>query len=240
MKPSRIAAVLLAIVLSTIATGCVSSGENRQDPEQSISQAPRASKNPADEKEVVARPYLASPSGQLPQNLVTSQKAVLQPPANYWASDWCHYFVGSDGITYGDTCLRAKSNGSGGSVPNQFLLYRYDPTAAGLLGPATMEFYTGYAGYTTYRDLTNPDFNTVAWMTFPTGQPLSVDTILVGVFNANNQLIWYRFADLLASASNGTGTAPNSPLRVPSSDPAVTVFSYGLLPYVFNIPTGMY
>lgn len=235
MKNSRIPLVIIAAILSL--TGCASSAQTSSPP---------ATKNPIVEKEPVADPIAATPSGELPKNLTTSREANLRvvegTTANYWSDDWCHYFVGNDGITYGDTCLRSKPNGAGGAVPNQYLLYRYDPNAVGSLGPALMEFYTGYAGYTTYRDLTNPQFNQVAWVSFPTAMQITADNMLVGVYNANSQLVWYRVSDLQGQPLNGsnTGTAQNYPARVPSWDPSITVWSNPMLSNVYNIPTGMY
>lgn len=210
---------------------------------QPIPATTQNTRSPIVEKEVVVHASEVSPSGELPKNLTSSVeqplKMVAEPAASYWAADWCHYFIGYDGITYGDTCVRSKPDASGGALPNQFLIYRYDPTATGFLGQALLEIFIGYPGYTAYRDLTDPQFNLIAWIAFPTGSQATVDNSLVSVFDASSQLVWYQVSDLVGHQVYTTGLAQNYPLAVPALDSSITVTNYGALSNIWHVPTGV-
>jgi hypothetical protein len=153
----------------------------------------------------------------------------------YWASDWCHYFLGADGITYGESCVRAAPNTDGTSSTVQFQIYRYDPTKVEKLGDMVMELYLGYPGYTTYRDLTDPVFNQVQWAAFPTGiANLTADVFMASFLDTNGQLVWYsaqQIADM-SGAVNTNVTVPQA--TVPAWDPAITVWSYPMISSINN------
>lgn len=174
----------------------------------------------------------AAPTSQ-PPNLTEQSEATLEwkrsvdaQASSYWASDWCHYFTGTDGRTYGDTCVRASVNSAGAILPNQYTIYRYDPTRNGKLGAAIFEMYTGFPGYTTFRDLTDPVFQTVSWVAFPAGvQTLTQDQYWVGIHNANGQLSWYTLRQILAMSNAGQANG----MRVPAWDPSITVWTYPML-----------
>lgn len=155
--------------------------------------------------------------------------------ATYWASDWCHYFIGNDGVTYGDTCVRSVINTDGTISTVQFLIYRYDPTKVDSLGNLVLELYVGYPGYTTYRDLTDPLFNQVQWAAFPTGiANITADTFMVSFLDDNGQLVWYSTQQILDMAVTARTNANVPQSTVPSWDPAITVWSYSMISSINN------
>lgn len=157
------------------------------------------------------------------------RQSVDAQASSYWASDWCHYVTGADGRVYGDTCVRASANSAGVVNPNQYIIYRYDPTRSGKLGAAIFEMYTGFPGYTTFRDLTDPVFQTVSWVSFPTWmQPLTQDYYFVAFQNANGQLTWYTLKQILGMSGTGPNSQANG-MVAPAWDPSITVWTYPML-----------
>ncbi|HEX7483590.1 MAG TPA: hypothetical protein VF281_00400 [Candidatus Saccharimonadales bacterium] len=155
--------------------------------------------------------------------------------ATYWASDWCHYILGTDGVTYGESCVRAALNADGTASSVQFQIYRYDPTRVEKLGDMVLELYTGYPGYTTFRDLTDPTFNQVQWAAFPTGiANLTADTFMVSFLDANGQLVWYSTQQILNMAATARANANIPQATVPAWDPAITVWSYPIISSINN------
>ena len=155
--------------------------------------------------------------------------------ATYWAADWCHYFVATDGVTYGETCVRSAPTANGTASPDHFLVYKFDNTKVENIGPMVLELYTGYAGYTTYRDLTDPVFNTVQWAAFPTGiANLTADNYSVGILDVNGQLVWYTLQQILNMGATARANANVPQATVPSWDPAITVWSYPMISSINN------
>ncbi|MBC7565168.1 hypothetical protein H7100_03005 [Candidatus Saccharibacteria bacterium] len=153
----------------------------------------------------------------------------------YWVSDWCHYFVGTDNVTYGDSCLRAALNADGTASSDLFLIYQYDPTKMDNLGTLVMQLYTGYPGYTTYRDLTNSLFNQVEWAAFPTGiANLTANTYMVSFLDGNGQLVWYSTQQIIDMAATARANANIPQATVPAWDPSITVWSYAMISSINN------
>lgn len=157
------------------------------------------------------------------------QRSVDSQASSYWSSDWCHYYQDANGVTYGETCVRALADATGAKVPDWYVIYRYDPTQVGNLGPAILEMHTGLPGYTTYRDLTDPMFQTVAWVAFPTHMhPLTQDHFWAAISNNNGQLTWYTLAQILEMGQVGGNGQSNGKLA-PAWDPSITVWTYPML-----------
>ncbi|HEY8992916.1 MAG TPA: hypothetical protein VIM37_03665 [Candidatus Microsaccharimonas sp.] len=165
--------------------------------------------------------------------------------STYWASDWCHYFVGTDGQTYGDSCARAALDANGNASNVLFLIYQYDPTKQDKLGTLALQLYTGYQGYTTYRNLNDPLFNQVQWAAFPTGvTAITADNFMVSFLDANGQLLWYTTQQILDMAAAARTNAGVPQATVPAWDPAITVWSYSMITSINNriadIPSAAY
>jgi hypothetical protein len=129
-----------------------------------------------------------------------------QTPAgqNYWATDWCHYYV-SRGTWIGDVCVRVAVDGRGQTVPNLYNLYRY-PGAGRALGDPVRQISATDARYTIMRNLEDPFFNIVQWARWPAGtQPMTATLELEVVDGRTNTYVWLPAPTLMAEVSAGNG-----------------------------------
>ena len=259
MKYSQVKAAIASVVLLLAMAACSpndTSGDTGTTP--TALDSPTASAEPsgapdsssgrlqsiperyATEEQVVSESEVSVPASQPPAQSTdwdaTSEwrQSVDDQATSYWSSDWCHYFTGADGQTYGETCVRASTDNTGATVADQYVIYRYNPNNTDKLGLAILEMYTGFPDYTTYRDLTDPMFNTVSWVSFPTAvQPLTQDHYWVAFQESNGQLTWYTLSQILAMGANGSNGQPNG-MTAPSWNPSITVWSYPMLSGITN------
>lgn len=123
--------------------------------------------------------------------------AVDQP---YWATDGKHYVVVNGAWAY--DYYEAPTNDSGGQpIPGEIGIYR----ATDNVEAYVMD--TNLAGYTAFRDLSNPLFNTVRWAAWPTGQTATDANLIYQVALDGNagSLVWFTQAQLDTIVNAGLG-----------------------------------
>ena len=144
----------------------------------------------------------------------------------YWATDYCHYHV-TDGVTYGDYCMRNDLDANGNAVVGLYGIYAY-PYPPGV---ELYQFDTTIAGFTVYRDLSNALFNTVKWMAWPPNTVLTYDNISVQLADSETgQNVWLTINQVIQAASENDvaryGFTQTEPVTTLSVDAQAWVDGY--------------
>jgi hypothetical protein len=121
-------------------------------------------------------------------------------PQPYWASDYHHYKV-VNGAWVSDYYMAQTNDPNGRPMPGEIGVY---DTAT---NNEVFIFDTNLAGFTAFRDLTNPLFRVVYWAAWPTGQTATDAnlTYQVALDGNTSSLVWFTQAQLNTIVNAGLG-----------------------------------
>jgi hypothetical protein len=168
----------------------------------------------------------ALPDPTVDKSAATEQyvSATTQQAVNYWAADWCHYYT-SNGVQYGDVCVKSAVDGQGRAVANTYLIYRYNPSAAGHAGELLRYLFVGSPNWVIYHDFNNAIFDQVIYAAYPaSAQTVTPDNTIYYMTTSDGRTMWHKATEVVF-------TVPGSSIqqgRVPAYDPSITVQSYSL------------
>lgn len=168
----------------------------------------------------------ALPDSVVDKSAATEQyvSATTQQAANYWADDWCHYYT-SNGVLYGDVCVKSSVDAQGRIFADTYLIYQYSQTAAGHTGALLRFLNVSSPNWVIYHDFNNPIFDQVIYAAYPaSAQAATAENMIYYMTTSDGRTAWYK-------ANEVVFVVPGSSIqqgRVLASDPSITVQSYSL------------